>query len=38
LDADTSYGRVHNGLRNDGAADLNIHATTSCGDIVAHGL
>ncbi|TPQ17900.1 DUF4097 family beta strand repeat-containing protein [Streptomyces sporangiiformans] len=40
LDAGTSLGRVHNALKNtDGAdADLNIHATTSYGDITAHSL
>ncbi|MDT0330312.1 DUF4097 family beta strand repeat-containing protein [Nocardiopsis lambiniae] len=40
LDAGTSYGRIHNTLNNtDGAeADLNIHATTSHGDITARGL
>lgn len=35
LDAGTSYGRVSNGLKNDGAAELNIHVTTAYGDIVA---
>ncbi|GAB3143245.1 DUF4097 family beta strand repeat-containing protein [Amycolatopsis stemonae] len=35
LDAGTSYGRVDNSLKNDGAADLRIRATTSQGDIVA---
>ncbi|MFJ8072508.1 DUF4097 family beta strand repeat-containing protein [Streptomyces sp. NPDC096176] len=40
LDAGTAYGRIHNTLRNtDGAAaDLNIHATTAYGDIVARSL
>ncbi|MBW5421944.1 DUF2125 domain-containing protein [Streptomyces sp. BG9H] len=40
LDAGTTYGRIHNSLRNtDGAAaDLNIHATTGYGDIVARSL
>lgn len=39
LDAGTSYGRIHNSLRNtDGAADLNIHATTARGDIDARSL
>lgn len=29
LDAGTSYGRIHNSLRNaDGVPSLNIHATT----------
>ena len=37
LDAGTSYGRISNALRNaDGAdAQLDIHATTNYGDIVA---
>ncbi|REH44521.1 hypothetical protein BCF44_1081, partial [Kutzneria buriramensis] len=35
----TSYGRISNALRNtDGAAELDIHATTSYGDIAAHSL
>ncbi|TDU80392.1 DUF4097 family beta strand repeat-containing protein [Streptomyces sp. KS 21] len=39
LDADTSYGRIHNALTNtDGAAGLSIHATTSCGDITARSI
>ncbi|ORT59369.1 DUF4097 family beta strand repeat-containing protein [Streptomyces sp. CB03238] len=40
LDAGTGYGRIHNALKNtdDGAADLNIHATTSHGDITARSL
>ncbi|MGW5129854.1 DUF4097 family beta strand repeat-containing protein [Streptomyces sp. NPDC004135] len=39
LDAGTSYGRVHNALRNaDGAAALAIHATTAYGDITARSL
>lgn len=40
LDAGTSYGRIHNTLRNtEGtAAGLNIHATTDYGDITAHSL
>ncbi|WP_432043952.1 DUF4097 family beta strand repeat-containing protein [Streptomyces cadmiisoli] len=40
LDAGTSYGRIHNALKNtDGAdADLNIHATTAHGDITARSL
>jgi DUF4097 and DUF4098 domain-containing protein YvlB len=40
LDAGTSYGRVHNSLMNTegpGAA-LNIHATTTLGDITARSL
>ncbi|MBX7550352.1 DUF4097 family beta strand repeat-containing protein [Streptomyces sp. NPDC004232] len=39
LDAGTSYGRIHNALKNaDGTAGLNIHATTSHGDITARSL
>ncbi|WP_405663843.1 DUF4097 domain-containing protein [Streptomyces sp. NBC_01166] len=40
LDAGTSYGRIHNTLRNtDGAtAGLEIHATTAYGDITARSL
>lgn len=39
LDAGSSYGRIHNALRNaDGEAALNIHATTSYGDITARAL
>jgi hypothetical protein len=40
LDAGTSYGRISNALKNfDGAgAQLDIRATTSYGDIVAHSL
>jgi DUF4097 and DUF4098 domain-containing protein YvlB len=39
LDAGTSYGRISNALRNtDGAAELDIRATTSYGDIVARSL
>jgi hypothetical protein len=40
LDAGTSYGRIHNALRNaDGAAaGLTIHATTGYGDITARSL
>jgi len=39
LDAGTSYGRIHNTLKNtDGTADLNIHATTNYGDIDARSL
>ncbi|MFF1508025.1 DUF4097 family beta strand repeat-containing protein [Streptomyces sp. NPDC058326] len=40
LDAGTSFGRVHNTLRNaEGAtAGLNIHATTAYGDITARSL
>ncbi|MER5219868.1 hypothetical protein [Streptomyces flaveus] len=37
LDADTTYGRIHNALGNtDGAAaQLDTHATTAYGDITA---
>ncbi|WP_314410808.1 DUF4097 family beta strand repeat-containing protein [Streptomyces kroppenstedtii] len=40
LDAGTSFGRINNALKNsDGdAAALNIHATTSYGDITARSL
>jgi len=35
LDAGTSYGRIDNGLRNTGSAELEIRATTAYGDIIA---
>jgi len=38
LDAGTSYGRISNSLKNNGAADLTITATTSSGDITARSL
>ena len=40
LDAGTSYGRIHNTLKNTegAAAQLDIHATTAYGDIVARSL
>jgi hypothetical protein len=39
LDAGTTHGRIHNALKNtEGAADLNIHATTAYGDITARSL
>jgi len=38
LDAGTSHGRISNTLKNDGTAELDIHATTSNGDITAHSL
>ncbi|MEV6793611.1 DUF4097 family beta strand repeat-containing protein [Streptomyces sp. NPDC051320] len=38
LDAGTSHGRISNNLRNDGTAELDIHATTSQGDITARSL
>ncbi|MEU6039615.1 DUF4097 family beta strand repeat-containing protein [Actinomadura sp. NPDC047616] len=38
LDAGTGHGRVTNALKNDGTAELDIHATTSYGDIAARSL
>jgi DUF4097 and DUF4098 domain-containing protein YvlB len=38
LDAGTSNGRITNALKNDGTAELDIHATTSNGDITARSL
>jgi hypothetical protein len=39
LDAGTSYGRIHNSLRNaDGVPSLNIHATTDYGDVTARSI
>lgn len=38
LDAGTGRGRVGNALRNDGATELDIRATTSHGDITARSL
>ncbi|MFD3683589.1 DUF4097 family beta strand repeat-containing protein [Nocardiopsis sp. NPDC058631] len=40
MDAGTSYGRIHNALNNTDGADagLNIHASTSYGDITARSL
>ncbi|SDY15071.1 Putative adhesin [Amycolatopsis xylanica] len=38
LDAGTSYGRIHNSLKNNGVADLVIRATTAHGDIAASSL
>lgn len=38
LDAGTSYGRISNGLKNDGSAELEIHATTARGDIAARSI
>ncbi len=39
LDAGTTYGRIHNALRNaEGAAALTIRATTAYGDITARSL
>ncbi|MFD8328135.1 DUF4097 family beta strand repeat-containing protein [Streptomyces lydicus] len=38
LDANTSYGRINNALKNDGTTELDIRATTSHGDITARSL
>ncbi|MFC8800308.1 DUF4097 family beta strand repeat-containing protein [Promicromonospora sp. NPDC057138] len=38
LDAGTSQGRVSSSLKNDGAVELDIRATTMQGDITAHSL
>ncbi|WP_027342937.1 DUF4097 family beta strand repeat-containing protein [Hamadaea tsunoensis] len=38
LDAGTSFGRISSNLRNAGTPELNIHATTSHGDITARAL
>lgn len=38
LDAGTTLGRIQNALKNTGAADLEIHATTTQGDIAARSL
>ncbi|HTJ39405.1 MAG TPA: DUF4097 family beta strand repeat-containing protein [Dactylosporangium sp.] len=38
LDAGTGLGRITNSLKNDGAADLDIRATTGYGDITARSL
>ncbi|MBV6696895.1 DUF4097 family beta strand repeat-containing protein [Kitasatospora aureofaciens] len=38
LDAGTGYGRISNALKNDGTAELDIHATTPHGDITARTL
>ncbi|MCM2416878.1 DUF4097 family beta strand repeat-containing protein [Streptomyces sp. RKAG293] len=39
LDAGTTYGRIHNTLKNtEGTADLAIHATSAHGNITAHSL
>jgi hypothetical protein len=38
LDAGTGHGRVTNSLKNDGDAELTIHATTDHGDITARSL
>lgn len=38
LDAGTSHGRINNTLKNNGDTELDIHATTTQGDITAHSL
>ncbi|AJT63191.1 DUF4097 family beta strand repeat-containing protein [Streptomyces chattanoogensis] len=38
LDAGTGHGRIHNALKNDGTAELDIRATTPHGDITARSL
>ena len=38
LDAGTAHGRISNALKNDGSAELDIHASTSYGDITARSL
>jgi hypothetical protein len=38
LNAGTPHGRIDNGLKNDGTAALDIHATTDFGDIIARSL
>jgi DUF4097 and DUF4098 domain-containing protein YvlB len=38
LDAGTAHGRISNALKNDGTAELDIHASTSNGDITARSL
>jgi DUF4097 and DUF4098 domain-containing protein YvlB len=38
LDAGTGRGRISNALKNDGTAELDIHATTPHGDITARSL
>ncbi|WP_141579181.1 DUF4097 family beta strand repeat-containing protein [Actinomadura sp. WMMA1423] len=38
LDAGTGHGRITNALKNDGGAGLDVHATTSHGDIAARSL
>ena len=38
LDAEAPLGRISNALKNDGVAELDIHATTSHGDIAARSL
>ncbi|MFD9006961.1 DUF4097 family beta strand repeat-containing protein [Streptomyces sp. NPDC059582] len=38
LDAGTTYGRIHNALKNTDGAGLTIHASTAHGDITARSL
>ncbi|MFF1341908.1 hypothetical protein ACFVYT_29105 [Streptomyces sp. NPDC058290] len=39
LDAGTAYGRIHNALKNtEGTPDLDIYATTACGNITARSI
>lgn len=38
LDARTGHGRIHNALKNNGATELDIHATTGHGDVTARSL
>jgi DUF4097 and DUF4098 domain-containing protein YvlB len=38
LDAGAGNGRISNALKNDGTAELDIHATTASGDITARSL
>ncbi len=38
LDASTGYGRIDNGRKNDGAAELEVHATSDYGNITARSL
>ncbi|MFD8733530.1 hypothetical protein ACFV06_01285 [Streptomyces sp. NPDC059618] len=38
LDARSDHGRIHNSLRNSGTCDLDLRATTACGDITARSL
>ncbi|WP_189250831.1 DUF4097 family beta strand repeat-containing protein, partial [Streptosporangium pseudovulgare] len=38
LDAGTTHGRIANGFKNDGTAELDVHATTASGDITARSL
>jgi hypothetical protein len=38
LDASTTHGRISNALKNDGNTELDIHAVTAQGDILARSL